>query len=329
MVITYAIKEVIKKTLLLFFMLFSLSFVTFYISRLAPGDPLQSFYNDALQSMTIQEIDAARHRLGLDGSIGKQYIQWLWHLLEGDFGISLKYKRPVIDVIKPLIWNTIILGGSGYILVFFGAVIIALLCARFEDTLLDRLICRIGTISFYVPTFWLGIILVLIFSVNLRWLPGSGAYSIGKSDDWLNRLEHMVLPVVVIVVSHIWFYAYMIRNKLLDEVRKDYVILARSKGIGRTRVLTNHCLRNILPTIVNIMAISTPHILSGTYVTETVFNYPGIGLMSVSSAKYHDYNLLMILVLITGLFVFISSLIAQFINEIIDPRMCLTENEIL
>lgn len=329
MVITYVIKEVIKKTLLLFFMLFSLSFVTFYISRLAPGDPLQSFYNDALQSMTIQEIDAARHRLGLDGSIGKQYIQWLWHLLEGDFGISLKYKRPVIDVIKPLIWNTIILGGSGYILVFFGAVVIALLCARFEDTWLDRLIYRIGTISFYVPTFWLGIILVLIFSVNLRWLPGSGAYSIGKSDDWLNRLEHMVLPVVVIVVSHIWFYAYMIRNKLLDEVRKDYVILARSKGIGRSRVLTSHCLRNILPTIVNIMAISTPHILSGTYVTETVFNYPGIGLMSVSSAKYHDYNLLMILVLITGLFVFISSLIAQFINEIIDPRMCLTENVIL
>ncbi|HFW4799852.1 TPA: ABC transporter permease [Salmonella enterica subsp. diarizonae serovar 60-67:z35:-] len=329
MIITYAIKEVIKKTLLLFFMLFLLSFVTFYISRLAPGDPLQSFYNDALQSMTIQEIDAARHRLGLDGSIGKQYIQWLWHLLEGDFGISLKYKRPVIDVIKPLIWNTIILGGSGYILVFFGAVAIALLCARFEDTWLDRLICRIGTISFYVPTFWLGIILVLIFSVNLRWLPGSGAYSIGKSDDWLNRLEHMVLPVVVIVVSHIWFYAYMIRNKLLDEVRKNYVILARSKGIGRTRVLTNHCLRNILPTIVSIMAISTPHILSGTYVTETVFNYLGIGLMSVSSAKYHDYNLLMILVLITGLFVFISSLIAQFINEIIDPRMCLTENVIL
>ncbi|EAV7629867.1 ABC transporter permease [Salmonella enterica] len=323
------LKNFFKKIILLFFMLFSLSFITFYISRLAPGDPLQSFYNDALQSMTIQEIDAARHSLGLDGSIGKQYIQWLWHLLEGDFGISLKYKRPVIDVIKPIIWNTIILGGSGYILVFLGAVVIALLCARFEDTWLDRLICRIGTISFYVPTFWLGIILVLIFSVNLRWLPGSGAYSIGKSDDWLNRLEHMVLPVVVIVVSHIWFYAYMIRNKLLDEVRKDYVILARSKGIGRTRVLTNHCLRNILPTIVSIMAISTPHILSGTYVTETVFNYPGIGLMSVSSAKYHDYNLLMILVLITGLFVFISSLIAQFINEIIDPRMRLTENVIL
>ncbi|HCM8927856.1 TPA: ABC transporter permease [Salmonella enterica subsp. enterica serovar Paratyphi B] len=318
-----------KKILLLFIMLLVLSFVIFYISRLAPGDPLQSFYNDAIQSMTTQELDAARHRLGLDGSIWKQYTQWLWHLSEGDFGISLKYKRPVIDVISPLIGNTMLLGGCGYVLVFSGAVVIALLCVRFEDTWLDRFICRIGTISFYVPTFWLGIILVLLFSVNLRWLPGSGAYSIGKSDDWLNRLEHMVLPVVVIIASHIWFYAYMIRNKLLDEVRKDYVLLARSKGIGRTRILTKHCLRNMLPTIVNIMAISTPHILSGTYVTETVFNYPGIGLMSISSAKYHDYNLLMILVLITGCFVFISGIIAQFINEIIDPRMRFSESVVL
>lgn len=302
-------------------MLFVLSFVVFYISRLAPGDPLQSFYNDAVQSMTTQELAAARHRLGLDGSIWTQYTKWLYHISEGDFGISLKYKRPVIDVISPIIKNTIILGCFGYMLVFSGAIFIAILCARFEDAWIDKLICRIGTICFYIPTFWLGVILALVFSANLRWFPSSGAYSIGKSDDWINRVEHMVLPIIVIIISHIWFYAYMIRNKLLDEVCKDYVLLARSKGMGRTRVLTHHCLRNILPTIINIMAISTPHILSGTYVTETVFNYPGIGLMSISSAKYHDYNLLMIIVLITGCLVFVSSLIAQFINEIIDPRM--------
>lgn len=319
------LQNLFKKILTLLMMLLVLSLVVFYISRMAPGDPLQSFYGDAMQSMTTQELDAARHRLGLDGSIWQQYTQWLGHLAEGDFGISLKYKRPVTEVIAPLIGNTLILGGSAYVLVFACAVVLALVCARFEDTWLDRAICRVGTIAFYVPAFWLGVLLVLIFSINLQWFPGSGAYSIGKSNDWLNRLEHMVLPLIVMIASHLWFYAYMIRNKLLDEIRKDYVLLARSKGVGRTRVLTHHCLRNVLPTIVSIMAISTPHILSGAYVTETVFNYPGIGLLSVSSAKYHDYNLLMIVVLITGCLVIVSSLIAQFINEIIDPRMRATE----
>lgn len=113
----------------------------------------------------------------------------------------------------------------------------------------------------------------------------------------------------------------MIRNKLLDETRKDYVLLARAKGLNKMQVLTKHCLRNVMPTIINMMAVSVPHLISGTYVVETVFNYPGIGLLAVSSAKYHDYNLLMLIVLITGFLIIISSFIAQYVNEHIDPRM--------
>jgi peptide/nickel transport system permease protein len=113
----------------------------------------------------------------------------------------------------------------------------------------------------------------------------------------------------------------MIRNKLLDEVRRDYVLLARAKGLGKTEVLLRHCFRNVLPTIVSIMAISIPHVLSGTYVSEAVFNYPGIGLLAVNSAKYHDYNLLMVMVLITGSVVILAGMAAEFVNEIIDPRM--------
>ena len=201
------------------------------------------------------------------------------------------------------------------------AIALALLCARFEHSALDRLICRVGTTAYYVPAFWLGVLLVLVFSVNLEWLPSSGAYSYGKAGDIADRARHLVLPLAVMVASHLWYYAYMIRNKLLDEVRRDYVLLARSKGLGRTRVLWSHCLRNVMPTVVGIMAISIPHVLSGTYVAEAVFNYPGIGLLVISSAKYHDYNLLMLMVLFTGAMVIISSLLAQSINEAIDPRI--------
>ena len=113
----------------------------------------------------------------------------------------------------------------------------------------------------------------------------------------------------------------MIRGKLLDELRQDYVLLAKGKGLTNRQIVWKHCLRNVAPTIVSIMAISIPHVLSGTYIAEAVFNYPGIGALSIESAKYHDYNLLMLLVLITGALVILSSIAAQTVNEVIDPRM--------
>ena len=310
-----------KKLLVFILMMFLLSTAVFYVSRLTPGDPLEAFYGGATQSMTSAELDAARARLGLDGSITRQYVQWVRGILRGDFGMSLRHKRPVLAVVRPLIGNTLVLGGTAYILVFLLAVGLALFCARFEDSPADRVICKAGTAAFYIPAFWLGTVLVLVFSVNLKLLPSGGAYDIGKSGDFANRARHMVLPLTVMVASHLWYYAYMIRNKLLDEVRRDYVLLARSKGLGRTRILFTHCLRNVLPTIVNIMAISIPHVLSGTYIAESVFSYPGIGSLAVSSAKYHDYNLLMLMVIATGVLVIVSSLIAQIINERIDPRL--------
>lgn len=301
--------------------MFILSVLVFVFARIAPGDPLQSFYGDAVESMTTEELDAARARLGLDAPIYVQYIKWLVNACRGDFGLSLKYKQPVLAVVSPLIGNTLLLGGIAYILVFALAVLLAIACALHEDSLLDKFLCKLGTVLYYTPAFWLGVVLVLIFAVNLHVLPSSGAYDVGKQNDVINRLRHMVLPLFVMIASHLWYYAYMIRNKLLDEIRRDYVVLAKAKGLSKRRILYKHCLRNVAPTIVSIMAISIPHVLSGTYIAESVFSYPGIGNLSVESAKYHDYNLLMLLVLITGTLVVLSSIIAQFINEAIDPRM--------
>ncbi|MDR3601281.1 MAG: ABC transporter permease [Desulfosporosinus sp.] len=317
--------KIIRRALGFILTIFILSVGVFYIARLAPGDPLQSYYGDAVESMTTVELDAARVRLGLDGPIYLQYSKWISNALQGDFGLSLKYKTPALKVVSPLIGNTLILGGTAYILVFGLATLLALFCAMNEDTLMDRIICKVGTAAYYIPPFWLGVVLVLIFSINLQWLPSSGAYDIGKSGDILNRLRHMVLPLVVMILSHLWYYAYMIRNKLLDEIRKDYVLLAKSKGCHKGEIVLKHCFRNVAPTIVSIMAISIPHVLSGTYIAESVFNYPGIGALAVVSAKYHDYNLLMLVVLITGILVVSTSIIAQSINEVIDPRMKLRE----
>ena len=310
-----------KKCLIFLISVFILSVAVFYVARLAPGDPLISYYGDRTEKMSPEEREWAMEKLGLNEPISVQYVKWVKNAFHGEFGISFKYKQDVVEVIGGRIGNTLVLGGIGFIIMFAGALLLGILCAWYENRLADRILCKLGTIFSCIPEFWMALVLILVFSVNLKILPSSGAYSTGNAGDIGDRVLHLIMPLTIVVMEHLWYYAYMIRNKLLDEIRRDYVLLARAKGLGRTRVLLSHCLRNVLPTIVSIMAISIPHVLSGTYVAESVFNYPGIGLLAVSSAKYHDYNLLMLMVLITGAMVMLSSLVAQAVNEVIDPRM--------
>ncbi len=313
--------QIVKKILLLIICMFALSLVVFFIARLAPGDPLQSFYGDSLETMTQAQKDAARERLGLNSGFISQYVHWLLCAIQGDFGLSFKYKMPVSSVIAPLISNTLLLGITSYLITFMLAIFLAIFCTLHEDHFIDRLICKIGTASYFIPAFWLAVVLVLVFSINLGWFPSAGAYDVGMESNFLNRSQHLILPVFVMVSSHLWFYTSMIRNKLLEEVRKDYILFAKAKGCSKYELVCKHALRNAAPTIISIMAISVSHITGGTVIVEAVFNYPGIGNLAIESAKYHDYNLLMITVLITGFAVFISSFIAGAINEKINPKM--------
>ena len=302
-----------------------LSVATFYISRLAPGDPLMSYYGERVEKMSVEEKTSARERLGLNDPIHIQYIRWAENALKGNFGISFQYKQDVMEVIGQRIGFTLILGGIGFVLTFAGALLLGLLCAWHEDRWADRILCKVGTVLSCIPEFWLSLILILVFAVGLHWLPGSGAYDVGYKKDVLNRIEHLILPLTIVVVQHMWYYAYMIRNKLLEEVRADYVLLGRSKGLSKKDILFKHCLRNVLPSYISIMAISVPHVVGGTYIVETVFSYPGIGALSYESARFHDYSLLMVLCLMTGILVIFCNLLGQIINERIDPRMKATE----
>ena len=295
-----------KKLVIFLASIFLLSLITFYISRLAPGDPLVSYYGDRVEKMSPEEREQAEEKLGLREPVSVQYVKWLDRAVHGDFGISWKYKTDVMEVIGGRVGNTLLLG---------------IFCAWKEGSICDRLICRVGTLTSCIPEFWMSLMLILIFAVQLRWLPSSGAYTIGKKDDIADRALHLILPMTIVVMDHLWYYAYMIRNKILEEVRTDYVLLAKSKGLNRKKILFGHCLRNVIPTYLSIMAISVPHILGGTYIIESVFSYPGIGTLSYESARYGDYNLLMVLCVFSGILVIFCNMIAQTINERIDPRI--------
>ena len=316
-----------QKLLIFLLSVLLLSVITFYIARLAPGDPLVSYYGDRVEKMKPEERAWAEEKLSLNQPIHVQYVRWLQGALHGDFGISYKYKTDVLEVIGGRAVNTLILGGVGFILIFSLALGLGILCAWFEDRWPDRILCKVGTVVSCIPEFWLSLVLILVFAVNLRWLPSSGAYSVGNANDLGDRILHLILPLTVAVLNHLWYYAYMIRNKLLEEIRAEYVLLAKSKGLNKRQVMFKHCLRNIIPSYLSIMAISVPHILGGTYIVETVFSYPGIGTLSYESARYQDYNLLMVLCILSGAIVILFNLAAQIINERIDPRM--KENELV
>lgn len=310
-----------KKIFIFFISVFILSTSVFYIARLAPGDPLVSYYGDRVQKMSVAERAKVEERLGLNESISTQYLRWIENAIQGDFGISYKYKMPVTEVIESRAVNTLILGGIGFILIFSGAMLLGVFCAWNEEKFLDKFICQVGTITSTIPEFWLSLLLILFFAVELKILPSSGAYSIEGGGDFFDRFIHLILPMSVVVINHLWYYAYMIRNKIIEEVRQDYVLLAKSKGLSNKKIIFVHCLRNVIPTYLSIMAISVPHILGGTYIIETVFSYPGIGTLSYESARFQDYNLLMILCILSGIIVITANIIAQAVNEKIDPRI--------
>ena len=310
-----------KKLLTLVFSVVILSMAVFCLSRLAPGDPLMSYYGERVEKMSVEDKETAREKLGLNDPLYVQYFRWAQRALQGDFGISYKYKQSVTTVIRQRLGNTLILGITGFAITFLGALALGVLCAWQEDKWPDRLLCKGGTILSCIPEFWLALVLILVFSVYWGLLPSSGAYDVGRKGDFFNRLTHLVLPLTVVVLEHLWYYAYMVRNKLLEETRGDYVLLAKSKGLGTKKILFGHCLRNVLPSYISLMAVSLPHILGGTYIVETVFSYPGLGALSYESAKCHDYNLLMVLSLMTGILVILGNLVGQTINEHIDPRL--------
>lgn len=315
------IKYILKKVKHLVVTLILLSFIVFTVSHLAPGDPLRAYFGESSERLSKQQREIAIEELGLNEPLLIQYKNWISKSLKGDLGNSYKYKKPVSDVIGEVQVNTIILTGVSFIIIFLGAILFGILCAMNEDKFIDKVLYQVGTAMSCIPSFWISLLLILIFSVNLRILPSGGVYDIGYEQNILNRIIHLILPVFVIVVGHIWYYAFFIRNKMLEEFKEEYVLVYKSMGFSNREIVFKHCIRNIMSSYITLISMSLPHILAGTYIVEYIFSYPGLGSLSFESAKFHDYNLLMALCIITGVVVVVCSFISDILNIMIDPRM--------
>lgn len=314
------LKYILKKTGQLIISLIVLSIIVFFVSRVAPGDPLRAYYGESVERMTDAQLASAEERLGLDKPLAVQYAVWAGNALRGDFGISYQYKQPVMNVISDVYGNTLTLTAVSFVIIFAAGMMLAVFCARHEGSLADRTICRLGIAANSIPEFFMALILILVFAVKLGWLPQSGVTSVGGGGI-ADRAVHLILPVAAIVISHIWYCAYMMRNRLTDEMSKEYVLMCKVKGLTERQTVYRHCVRNIMPSAISIMAVFLPHLMGGAYVVEMVFSYPGMGKLGLESAQYHDYNMLMTVCLITGAAVILINMAAQVINEKLAPDM--------
>ena len=271
---------ILKRLLLLIPVLIGVTFLVFSILSLAPGDPVLVVLGD---NATEEAAEAMRSELGLDKPFLERYVNYIWDLLHGDFGKSYKTKLSVSDQILSRFPNTILLALSSMLIALLLGIPLGILSAKKQYTLLDNVASVGGLISVSMPNFWLGLLLVILFALKLRWLPSQG---MGEGTGPM--LKSLILPAVTLGTGIMATIMRMTRSSVLETMRQDYVSTARAKGISESQVTTRHMLKNALIPIITSAGLQFGHLLGGSMLTETVFSWPGVGRYMLDAIKTKD-----------------------------------------
>ncbi|MFX3632029.1 MAG: ABC transporter permease [Candidatus Pristimantibacillus sp.] len=309
---------IIRRVLQSILVLFLITLVTFGLIHLAPGGPFQMMLAPGLspEALAIQ----ARN-LGLDQPVHIQYWRWLTGLLQGDLGHTFKNHLPVGQILWPTVENTIVLMGAAWVLTLIIAIPWGIYNSTKQYSLSDQTAAFISYLGFAMPTFWFGIILQQVFSLNLDWLPLSDMYAMDKQGQLGDLLLHLVLPVTVLTLGFLAAYVKYSRSSMLEVLHQDYIRTARAKGVREGKVIYKHALRNALIPIITIVALDLPMLVGGAALTESVFNWPGMGRLFVQMAVAREYSVLMAITLVTAVIVIIGNLAADILYAIVDPRV--------
>jgi peptide/nickel transport system permease protein len=296
--------------------LFLASVVIFLVMRLSPGDPVVIMLG---QDATASQLQSERAALGLDRPLPVQYGIWLGSVLRLDLGRSYINRQPVWGLIRQRLPATLELALTAFVVSTVVGVALGVVAAVRPGSLADSLVTAFNVVAFSVPSFWVGLVLILVFSVDLGWLPPSGHGN--PVGDPVGELRHLLLPLVTLSFGSSAVKARLVRTAMVEALSADYVRTAYAKGLPRRAVLNGHALRNALLPVVTAIAIQFGGILGGAVVTETVFNWPGMGRLLVDSISNRDYSVVQgILLLIVFTFVIVT-LCVDVLYEFIDPRI--------
>ena len=296
-----------------------LSVAVYYALGLMPGDPIDLLIT-ANPKIKIEDIARLKKIYGLDQPIHVQYVRWLKRVTTGDLGFSRVYKRPTTELLGPRLKNTFKLMLGAMLLSLLIAVPLGIYTAFHQYSKFDYTMSILAFIGISIPSFWLGLMLITLFSEKFPILPAGGMQTIGVHTLW-DQLKYLILPVCSISAQQIGFWMRYMRSSILEVIGQDYIRTARAKGLDEDTVLFKHALRNALIPMVTILALSLPGIVSGAVITETIFAWPGMGRLLFESVMRTDYYVAMICMLFLAALTLISNLHADLMYAVVDPRI--------
>lgn len=296
----------------------------FALIHLAPGDPVQ-FYAAQSGGMTNDDIERLRHLYGLDQPLIVQYFNWLSQLVRLDFGVSFSSHQPVLQSIASRLPATLTLTVTALAMGTLLGVTIGVMAGLRRGGVFDTVTRLMAVIGHAIPTFWFGLVFILVFAVTWRIFPSGNIASLGAADSDLgDRLWHLFPPALVLSLNHIATLSRFARMQTLEVITQDYIRTARAKGVAERMITLRHVLRNSLIPVITILGGSLPGLFGGSVVIESVFSWPGIGRMAVDAAFSRDYPILMGLLLMLATLVTLGNLLADLAYGVIDPRIKLS-----
>lgn len=297
--------------------------VTFTIIHTAPGDPVTYMY--AAFNVTAEQMEVIRNQLGLNDPLHVQFLRYMLRLLRGDLGYSHVNGGPVLSLIVQRLPATLLLSLSGLALASLGGIALGVAAARRRGSITDYLVSAVSVAGYCMPVFWLGIVLVLVFAIWLKWFPSMGMETMRQQLTGLARLgdvvRHLVLPATTLGSYFLAEYARLTRASMLETLSQDFIVVARAKGLRERAVIWRHALRNSLLGIVPVLGVHVGILLVSATVTETVFAWPGLGRLTFNAVLQRDYPLLMGVFVFVGWSVIAANLVADIVCAIVDPRV--------
>jgi len=310
-------EKVIKRLISIIPMLFFISIISFILMKMAPGDPLQAYITP---QMNPDDIERIRKSMGLDQPIIVQYFKWLINALQGNLGYSMVNHRPVIQVILERIPNTLIITLTALIISILVAIPVGLYAGYKKNSIIDNILNVVSYIGISIPSFWFAMILIYLFSVKLGLLPSVGMRTAGINTT-IDLVRHMIMPVIVLSYYNLCVFTRYIRSSTIGQLREDYVLTQRAYGATTKEILFKHVLKNSLLPVITIFAMALPQLVTGAFITETIFGWPGMGQLGVNAIFGYDYPVVMGITMISSLMLILGNLLADILYQLVDPRI--------
>jgi peptide/nickel transport system permease protein len=325
------LRYIFKRLLFFIPVLFVISLLNFALYSNAPGDPVTAMYSHLLidgsdQVLTDEALANMRARLGLDQPWPMRYGIWLGHVLQGDLGRSLISQRPVGELIIKALWPTIQLNVSAVALGVTLGILLGVLQGLRQYSVIDYLLSLLSYLYISLPSFFLALVLIYIFALQLGWLPPAGYETVGMPPSWQDRSRYLALPVMTLALATAPGLMRYTRTAILEVIRQPFTVTAKAKGLSGRAIVWGHVFRNSMIPVVTHLGTILPGLIGGSVIIEQIFAWPGMGRLAIRAAFERDYPLLMGLVLLSSLILVVSILLVDIVYALVDPRIRYEEN---